>query len=148
MFISKTILNQVVGEEEKCPVCLSEFENDERVRCLPCTHLFHMDCIDRWLSVNKKCPVCRLNIDRYRQQQQLQASASASNLAAGQLGAPGSATAAATSGVPLVHFQQFGAGGPDMPVLWPINGGGTRQHDQSGQAANSLVYHHHHQHQR
>lgn len=62
----------VVGEEEKCPVCLSEFEKDERVRCLPCTHLFHVDCIDRWLSVNKKCPVCRLNIDRYRQQQQQQ----------------------------------------------------------------------------
>uniref|UniRef100_A0A915HWT2 RING-type E3 ubiquitin transferase n=1 Tax=Romanomermis culicivorax TaxID=13658 RepID=A0A915HWT2_ROMCU len=58
----------VAGEEEKCPVCLSEFENDEHVRYLPCNHWFHVDCIDRWLSTNKKCPVCRLHIDRDRQQ--------------------------------------------------------------------------------
>lgn len=62
----------LVGEEEKCPICLSEFESDERVRSLPCSHLFHIECIDRWLNSNKKCPVCRLNIDRYRQQQQQQ----------------------------------------------------------------------------
>jgi len=57
-----------IGEEDKCSVCLSEFETNEKVRTLPCSHFFHTDCIDRWLVVNKKCPVCRLHIDRDLQQ--------------------------------------------------------------------------------
>ncbi|VDP01157.1 unnamed protein product [Soboliphyme baturini] len=52
-----------MGEEEKCPICLSEFERNEFVRTLPCNHPFHIACIDRWLITNKKCPICRLSID-------------------------------------------------------------------------------------
>ena len=51
------------GEEEeadKCTICLSEFEVDEDVRRLPCMHLFHVECVDQWLSQNKRCPICRL----------------------------------------------------------------------------------------
>ena len=51
------------GEEEeeadKCTICLSEFEVDEDVRRLPCMHLFHVECVDQWLSQNKRCPICR-----------------------------------------------------------------------------------------
>ncbi|KAL8566460.1 hypothetical protein ACOMHN_015096 [Nucella lapillus] len=47
---------------EKCTICLSEFEEGEDVRRLPCMHLFHMDCVDQWLSTNKNCPICRVDI--------------------------------------------------------------------------------------
>lgn len=74
------------GEEDKCAVCLSEFERDEHVRTLPCNHIFHVECIDRWLVFNKKCPVCRLHIDRDLQQQhnQHQSSAGGSGAAGNQ----------------------------------------------------------------
>ncbi|VDK42284.1 unnamed protein product [Anisakis simplex] len=51
------------AENERCTVCLVDFETDDSVRSLPCAHIFHVDCIDRWLVYNKKCPVCRLDID-------------------------------------------------------------------------------------
>ncbi|PVD36432.1 hypothetical protein C0Q70_03416 [Pomacea canaliculata] len=55
----------VEGEEdhrEKCTICLSEFEEGEDVRRLPCMHLFHIECVDQWLATNKKCPICRVDI--------------------------------------------------------------------------------------
>ncbi|UYV81556.1 RNF111 [Cordylochernes scorpioides] len=50
-------------EEEKCTICLSEFEEGENVRRLPCMHLFHMGCVDQWLGTNKRCPICRVDIE-------------------------------------------------------------------------------------
>ncbi|XP_076655962.1 uncharacterized protein LOC143360733 isoform X2 [Halictus rubicundus] len=48
---------------EKCTICLSEFEDCECVRRLPCMHLFHIDCVDQWLRTNKRCPICRVDIE-------------------------------------------------------------------------------------
>lgn len=48
---------------DKCTICLCEYEDDEDVRRLPCMHLFHKDCVDQWLVTNKKCPMCRVDID-------------------------------------------------------------------------------------
>ncbi|XP_072020687.1 LOW QUALITY PROTEIN: uncharacterized protein [Amphiura filiformis] len=49
--------------DEKCTICLCNFEDEEDVRRLPCMHLFHQDCVDRWLSTNKRCPICRVDIE-------------------------------------------------------------------------------------
>ena len=40
-----------------------EFEEDEDVRRLPCMHLFHVPCVDQWLGLNKRCPICRVDIE-------------------------------------------------------------------------------------
>ncbi|XP_015589529.1 uncharacterized protein LOC107265055 isoform X2 [Cephus cinctus] len=55
------------GEDamEKCTICLSEFEDCESVRRLPCMHLFHIDCVDQWLCTNKRCPICRVDIETF-----------------------------------------------------------------------------------
>ncbi|GAB2271359.1 hypothetical protein Dimus_006200 [Dionaea muscipula] len=48
----------------ECAVCLNEFEDHERLRLLPeCSHVFHSDCIDPWLSNRATCPVCRANLE-------------------------------------------------------------------------------------
>lgn len=47
----------------ECAVCLNEFEDDETLRLIPkCSHVFHPDCIDLWLSSHSTCPLCRANL--------------------------------------------------------------------------------------
>ncbi|XP_026332288.1 E3 ubiquitin-protein ligase Arkadia isoform X2 [Hyposmocoma kahamanoa] len=50
-------------QDEKCTICLSLFEVNSDCRRLPCMHLFHMECVDQWLSTNKHCPICRVDIE-------------------------------------------------------------------------------------
>lgn len=42
-----------------CSVCISDYVTGNKLRQLPCMHEFHIHCIDRWLSENCTCPVCR-----------------------------------------------------------------------------------------
>ncbi|XP_069323534.1 E3 ubiquitin-protein ligase RNF6 [Eulemur rufifrons] len=42
-----------------CSVCISDYVTGNKLRQLPCTHEFHIHCIDRWLSENCTCPICR-----------------------------------------------------------------------------------------
>ena len=53
------------GEDntEKCTICLCEYEEGEDVRRLPCMHLFHVSCVDQWLTTAKFCPLCRVDIE-------------------------------------------------------------------------------------
>lgn len=47
-----------------CCVCLSRLRDGEETRRLPCRHLFHSACVDRWLSLCRKtCPLCRYCVD-------------------------------------------------------------------------------------
>ncbi|CAN8289864.1 unnamed protein product [Cochlearia groenlandica] len=48
----------------ECAICLNEFEDEETLRLMPpCSHVFHSDCIDVWLSSRSTCPVCRAKLD-------------------------------------------------------------------------------------
>lgn len=46
-----------------CSICLSDFAIGAPVRRLPCAHQFCRGCIDKWLSRNKRCPLCMHAID-------------------------------------------------------------------------------------
>ncbi|KAL6911799.1 hypothetical protein ACP4OV_000604 [Aristida adscensionis] len=52
------------GEEEDealCPICLDAMEPGGAVRVLPgCNRAFHQDCVDRWLAISPRCPVCNV----------------------------------------------------------------------------------------
>ncbi|KAK0581324.1 hypothetical protein LWI29_012468 [Acer saccharum] len=47
--------------EEMCSICLVELDEEDVVsRLSRCGHIFHMDCIQRWLhSYHFTCPLCR-----------------------------------------------------------------------------------------
>eukprot|EP00742_Colponemidia_sp_Colp-10_P005196 GILJ01005550.1.p1 GENE.GILJ01005550.1~~GILJ01005550.1.p1 ORF type:complete len:428 (-),score=63.06 GILJ01005550.1:156-1439(-) len=52
------------GEESvDCSVCQCELMEGDGVRTLPCSHIYHRGCIDRWLHVKKTCPLCLFCIE-------------------------------------------------------------------------------------
>ncbi|KAL3527810.1 hypothetical protein ACH5RR_012466 [Cinchona calisaya] len=47
----------------ECAVCLSLFEEGELIRKLKCKHVFHKECLDRWLQQDwATCPLCRSKV--------------------------------------------------------------------------------------
>jgi hypothetical protein len=45
---------------ETCSICRDAITQGTRLR--NCGHCFHADCIDQWLGMNTRCPVCRHDI--------------------------------------------------------------------------------------
>jgi len=45
----------------ECAICLSEFIKGDKVRVLPCLHLFHLSEIDEWLTRRKKLVSMKIN---------------------------------------------------------------------------------------
>ncbi|XP_035491016.2 E3 ubiquitin-protein ligase RNF126-like isoform X3 [Scophthalmus maximus] len=56
------ITEEHVGAGLECPVCKDDYSVEERVRQLPCNHLFHNECIVPWLEQHDTCPVCRKSL--------------------------------------------------------------------------------------
>ncbi|EIW68296.1 hypothetical protein TREMEDRAFT_74232 [Tremella mesenterica DSM 1558] len=53
---------------EKCQICLSEYEPEDKVRLLTCRHAFHQDCVDKWITGGRNsCPACRTEAVRPQQ---------------------------------------------------------------------------------
>ena len=51
------------NENNSCTICLQNFINGENLITLPqCQHVFHEDCINKWLKGNIICPICRKNV--------------------------------------------------------------------------------------
>ena len=52
-----------VHNQTSCPICISEFEEQEEIVKLPvCNHCYHEECIQKWLKTHCECPCCRSNI--------------------------------------------------------------------------------------
>lgn len=52
------------GGADECGVCLAKLEANAQVSRLPCQHVFHPECIGKWLTQCKNsCPLCSLPID-------------------------------------------------------------------------------------
>jgi hypothetical protein len=49
-------------EYPTCSVCLTDINKDQDTILIPCGHLFHNDCITKWLDMNNTCPVCRYEL--------------------------------------------------------------------------------------
>lgn len=59
-----TVLESTDREEEEaalCPICLEPMEPGRAVRVLPgCNRAFHKDCVDKWLAISPRCPICNV----------------------------------------------------------------------------------------
>ncbi|XP_006163845.1 E3 ubiquitin-protein ligase RLIM-like [Tupaia chinensis] len=47
---------------KSCSICITEYTEGNKLRILPCSHEYHVHCIDRWLSQNITCPICRRKV--------------------------------------------------------------------------------------
>jgi hypothetical protein len=50
------------NDVSECVVCLRKFHGGEEIRTLPCGHVFHKICVDKWILdyENMTCPLCRV----------------------------------------------------------------------------------------
>ncbi|KAK8956907.1 RING-H2 finger protein ATL67 [Platanthera zijinensis] len=62
-FPTKYVDQFTYGQDTKCAVCLSDYQEKDLLRVLPyCGHAYHASCIDKWLKHHWTCPVCRISL--------------------------------------------------------------------------------------
>lgn len=61
----KKITKSMLGNEDKaeCSICMEPVKVGTEVSVLPCSHWFHYDCIEMWLTQHNTCPHCRRGIE-------------------------------------------------------------------------------------
>jgi hypothetical protein len=47
-------------EKEECVICLDDVETEWRE--LECHHHYHKQCIEDWIAISAKCPMCMKSI--------------------------------------------------------------------------------------
>mmetsp|Transcript_13395 Transcript_13395/g.28975 ORF Transcript_13395/g.28975 Transcript_13395/m.28975 type:complete len:529 (-) Transcript_13395:26-1612(-) len=57
---------ELPDDKRQCSICLEDFCRGEERTTLPCLHGFHSGCVNRWLSSNGSCPVCKTSISNSR----------------------------------------------------------------------------------
>lgn len=49
--------------DEKCTICMTEFEEGDKCKKIKCDHEFHVECLGQWLTeCSIKCPLCRTEL--------------------------------------------------------------------------------------
>jgi hypothetical protein len=49
--------------EKECTICQEQYKDGEEIVTLPCSHLFHKECIWPWLLRHATCPTCRYQLE-------------------------------------------------------------------------------------
>lgn len=60
--ISKILKKEKNLTLDHCSICLDNFNEPVILRKLICNHSFHIECIEKWLSENTNCPMCRYEL--------------------------------------------------------------------------------------
>lgn len=56
-------VNKFRKERKVCAVCLEDFQQDEQVMNLSCSHKYHSACLLPWLASHPHCPYCRTLVE-------------------------------------------------------------------------------------
>uniref|UniRef100_A0A7N0U7N4 RING-type domain-containing protein n=1 Tax=Kalanchoe fedtschenkoi TaxID=63787 RepID=A0A7N0U7N4_KALFE len=49
----------ISGDDAVCSICLATYADGDDLRELPCSHLLHRECVDKWLKIKATCPLCK-----------------------------------------------------------------------------------------
>ncbi len=61
--LSKSIVKINKDDDLICAICQDDIQKDTSIiRELECTHVYHIECIDTWLSIKNECPMCKNTI--------------------------------------------------------------------------------------
>ncbi|VFQ63709.1 unnamed protein product [Cuscuta campestris] len=55
---NEAIVPSLVEEEDVCPTCLEEYDEENPKIITKCEHHFHLACIFEWMERSDTCPVC------------------------------------------------------------------------------------------
>ena len=55
-------INKLTEEKRKCCICLENFKINDETMILPCIHIFHSNCIKKWMKRQNICPICKNKI--------------------------------------------------------------------------------------
>lgn len=51
-----------LDSKNSCSICIARYEVGDEIGTLPCLHMFHNDCIKRWLIQSNTCPICKMTL--------------------------------------------------------------------------------------
>jgi Ring finger domain len=67
--VSKIIDKDTLDDQTICPICMENIKESSNIcRELICSHKYCDECISKWLSTSKRCPVCNIDIEDKLQQ--------------------------------------------------------------------------------
>ena len=55
--VKETIEVKIDKQYEECSICLDK--NEKKWIKSHCNHLYHHECLEKWIQINKSCPICR-----------------------------------------------------------------------------------------
>jgi hypothetical protein len=65
-YIPNSVIKEVKNNENKnnskCLICLSDFQIGDNASTLPCLHIFHSNCLEKWINQQKWCPICKYDV--------------------------------------------------------------------------------------
>ena len=56
-------INKLDEDKKRCSICLEYYKNNDDSIVLPCIHIFHAECIKKWMKRQRICPICKNEID-------------------------------------------------------------------------------------
>jgi len=57
------VIKDLLQQQQECFICQENFEIGEKINVLPCSHLYHVNCVMTWLKEHNTCPVCRYELE-------------------------------------------------------------------------------------
>ncbi len=55
----ESLVDEDEDESYDCTICLASVDDGDKVGILPCSHIFHAECLAQWIQRRNVCPLCQ-----------------------------------------------------------------------------------------